>query len=187
MNKAYEINRNLDHMKSNKDYDTWQLFQDRKEKFVDLFWKLELIRELPSHQFEGKINRLSWLDYPRDMLLYPIISEKLLQVLLSVSQFQHELFPLKIIDWKSEETTDNFIFLHLLECIEAIDYEKSIYYEDLIPKEIQQYALKEPSGGYPPLFRVKNASLTWFVSAEAKEALEAADIKGVRFIPLIAS
>ena len=78
--------------------------------------------------------------------------------------------------------------MHLLECIDAIDFNKSIYYEeDIAPDDIQQFALKEPEKGYPPLFRVKGDEFWWFVSAEAKEALEAADIKGVHFVPLIAS
>lgn len=93
--------------------------------------------------------------------------------------------PLTIYDWKSEETTDDFVFLHLLEWKDIIDREKTLYYEDI--GGVSEPALKEPRGGYPPLFRVKDAGLAWFVSAKAKEALKAVEIKGVRFIPLIAS
>lgn len=185
MNKAYKIKRNLDHVRANQDYDTWQVFQNRKEKFNDLFWRFESIEELPPHRFEGKLKRLEWLDYPRDMLLYPIISKKMLQTLFAVEQFQNETIPLKIYDWKSKEITNNFVFLHLLECIDVLDEEKTEFYE--ASGRVSQAALKEPKGGYPPLFRVKDTGLTWFVSAEAKEALEAADIKGVSFVPLIAS
>jgi hypothetical protein len=37
------------------------------------------------------------------------------------------------------------------------------------------------------LFRVKDAGLTRFISKEAKEAIEAADLKGIHFVRLIAS
>ena len=188
MDKAYKLGRSLNHLRSNEDCDVWQVGKKLEEK-IDLFWNLEPIEKFPSYKFEGKLEkRLSWLDYPAAYFNYPIVSKKMVNILLLVGQFQHQTIPLEIYDWKSEEKTDDFVFLHLLECIDAIDFDKSIYYgEDIAPEDIQQFALKEPEKGYPPLFRVKGDEFWWFISTEAKEALEAANIKGVRFIPLIAS
>lgn len=185
MNKAYRIKHNLDHFRSNNDYDVWQVVQNRKEKFKKLFWKLEPIKKLPPHRFEGKFNRLKWLDYPCDNFNYPIVSRRMADLLVSIGKFQCQIIPLEIYDYKSEEKTNNFVFLHLLECIEALDREKTKYYEG--SKDISEFALKEPIKGYPPLFMIEEDEFYWFVSAEAKEALEAEDIKGVSFVPLIAS
>ena len=182
--KAYKLTHNVDHFKSNQDYDIWHDIKDRGEKFDDKFLRLEPFGELPLHKFEGKIEkRLSWLDYPCEKFGYPIMSKKMISTLLSVGQFNHEIKPLTIYDWKSEKTTDNFVFLHLLEWKDIIDRENCICYPET--GRIKKYALKEPRSGYPPLFRVKGAGLKWFVSEEAKEALEEADIKGLRFVPLI--
>lgn len=187
MDKAYKIKNNLDHVRANQDYDVWQVIQNRKEKFEDAFLRLEPFDKLPPYRFEGKLEkRLSWLDYPRVNFSYPIVSKKMVNTLLSVRKFCHEIKPLTIHDWKlKEKTSDDFVFLHLLEWKDIIDREKTEYYETL--GGVRNAALKEPKGGYPPLFRVKDAGLTWFVSAEAREALLSADIKGVSFIPLIAS
>ena len=185
MSKAYKLSHNLDHCRANQDYDVWHAFKDRKERFHELFYRLEPFDELPPHRFEGKIEkRLSWLDYPRVNPLYPIVSKKMVNTLLSVGNFNHELKPLTIYDWKSKDkTTDDFVFLHLLEWKDIIDRENSIYYPEI--GGIKKFALKEPRGGYPPLFLVKDAGLTWFVSDKAKETLEILEIKGVHFVPLI--
>ena len=184
MSKAYELIRNVDHVKANQDFDVWQVFKNRKERFHKLFWRLEPFDELPPHKFEGKIEkRLSWLDYPRSDPDYPIVSKKMVDTLLSVKEFNHEIKPLTIYDWKTEKTTDNFVFLHLLEWKDIVDRPNCICYPET--GRIQKIALKEPRGGYPSLFQVRGSTLTWFVSEEAKEALEEADIKGLRFVPLI--
>lgn len=186
INNAYKLGSNLDHIKSNNDYDVWQVIQDRSEK-IKLFRKLEPISQLPPHRFEGKVEeRLSWLDYPSDKFLYPIMSKKMVEVLTSVGQFKHQAIPLEIYDWISDQKTDDFVFLHLLECIDALDSEKTIYYPADIGG-IQRPALKMPQEGYPPLFMVKETGLTRYLSKEAKEALSANDIKGVHFVRLIAS
>lgn len=97
----------------------WQVYQNLDEK-IDLFWKLEPIRELPPYRFEGKLQkRLSWLDYPRDKFGYPIVSRKMVNFLLLVGEFQHQVIPLKIHDYQSEKITDDFVFLHLLESIKT--------------------------------------------------------------------
>lgn len=184
--RAYKLGKNLDHSTANEDYDVWQVTQNLNETFKDLFWNLEPIEKLPLCKFEGKLQeRLNWLDYPDEEFGYPIVSKKMLDVLLSVGKFQHQAIPLKIYDYQSEDRTNNFAFLHLLECINVLDREKTKFFK--ASGRVRQAALKEPKDGYPPLFRVKNAGLARFISAEAKEALEAANIKGVRFVPLIAS
>lgn len=186
MDKAYKLGRNVDHLRSNEDCDVWQVGKKLEEK-IDLFWNLEPIEEFPSYRFEGKLKkRLSWLDYPAAYFNYPIVSKKMVDILLSVGNFQYQEIPLEIHDYQSEEKTDGFVFLHLLECIDALDKENSLYYDELQISP-SQAALKEPLGGYPPLFKVKGDEFYWFISAEAKEAFLSADIKGVRFIPLIAS
>ena len=185
MGKAYELKRNIDHCKANQDFDVWQIFKDQKERFHKLFWRPIRIESLPPHRFEGKIEkRLSWLDYPRANPRYPIVSKNLADTLSEVRKFHYEACTLVIHDWKiKKETTDRFILLHLLEQLDILDEEKTEFYE--ASGRVRNAVLKEPKEGYPPLFRVKGAGLTWYTSKEAKEALENSEMKGVEFIPLI--
>lgn len=188
-NNAYKLSQNLDHIKNDNDLDVWQVTQSLKEK-IKLHWKLEPILEFPTHRFEGKVEqRLSWLDYPNDKFGYPIMSKKMVNILTSVGQFKHQAIPIEIHDWKSDQKTDDFVFLHLLECIDVLDREKTEFYEQLSSEfvTVRRAALKMPEQGYPPLFRVKDVGLTRFISKEAREALKVADIKGVHFVPLIGS
>ena len=185
MSRAFELKRNLDHIRANQDFDVWHIFNDRKERFHKLFWRPIKIESLPPYRFEGKIEkRLSWLDYPRADPRYPIVSKNLANALNDVKAFHSEVHTLVIYDWKNKkETTNKFVLLHLLEQLDILDKEKTELYE--ASGKVRNAVLKEPKSGYPPLFRVKGAGLTWFVSEEAKEALESSDIKGVEFIPLI--
>jgi hypothetical protein len=189
-NNAYKLKHNLDHIKNNYDFDVWQVIQDRQEK-TRLHTKLEPISNFPPLRFEGKVEkRLSWLDYPHEKSGYPIMSKKIVNVLTSVGQFKHQAIPIEIHDWKSDQKTDDFIFLHLLECIDVLDQEKTDFYEaplSVLKKSVTRAALKMPNEGYPPLFRVKDAGLTRFVSKEAREAIETADLKGIHFVRLISS
>ena len=187
MSKAYELSHNLDHIKTNQDYDAWHVFEDRKERFHKLFWRSSKIEYLPPHRFEGKVEkRLSWLDYPRVDLGYPIMSQKMRDILVNIGSFQHQSFDLLIYDWKKkEEVTNNFIFLHLLEKLDILDVENTEYYE--ASGRVRNAVLKKNKEGYPPLFMVNHAGLRWFISEEAKEALENAGIEGTMFISLIDS
>jgi hypothetical protein len=91
------------------------------------------------------------------------------------------------------EFNEDYVSLQLLEHVDGIDNEQTEFdlnpepenlLPDLIlPPDIINLVLKEPAGGFPPIFRLNRAgeNIFLFVSPLAKEALEEAGIKGLRF------
>jgi hypothetical protein len=146
------------------------------------------------------------VDYPYLTDLFsswPIMSKKMLDILLSLGDFSHQAIPtiFKLADnliASSEERkraslviNHNMIILQLLEHLDAIDKEKSEciigYSKTPLGEEIEtikidgRMVLKEPANGFPPIFRVKDNATEIYVSAAAKKALTKAEIQGVKF------
>jgi hypothetical protein len=120
---------------------------------------------------------------------WPIMSRKMLDVLLSVGDFPHQVIP---VIFKSEETkklNDDYVILHLLELSDFLDLDRSVYTRRITvvaPKveyigDVKLKVLREPAGGFPPIFRIKGDSIPLHVSAVAKQALEDAGIQGLEF------
>jgi hypothetical protein len=153
--------------------------------------------------FAGLKDWLSPTDYPYipEVSYWPIISRRMLDVLLSVGDFPHQVIPVvfRSIDrpeyseeeWLAKSLVRNhdYIILHLLELSDVFDMERSEYNtergvadpEMVLLTNIYNIVLKEPEGGFPPIFRIKGDELPWYVSAKAKQALEDAGIQGLDF------
>jgi hypothetical protein len=150
----------------------------------------------------GFLERLHQVDYLRNDLSWPLISKRMLYVLRSVGDFPHKIIAIRIYDFGFQdqgrdrflehnvppdgEFNEDYVGLQLLEHIDGIDYE----YSELkprknpnLPPHITNLVLKEPIGGFPPIFRLNRVGedLMLFVSPAAKEALEEAGIKGLSF------
>jgi hypothetical protein len=141
--------------------------------------------------------------YTDDSDLKPIISKRMLYVLCSVGEFLHKVISTRIYDYGFQDqgrnnyeknTTppvgkfnEDYVSLQLLEHVNGIDYEQSEFRPRLdpnLPSYITNLVLKEPVGGFPPIFRLKSEGgeeVYLFVSPTAKEALEEAGIKGLEF------
>jgi hypothetical protein len=153
--------------------------------------------------FTGLKDWLSPTDYPyiREVKNWPIIFRRMLDVLLSVGEFPHQAIPVvfKSIDhpgYSDEERrakslirNHDYIILHLIEHLDVFDMERSEYSTDrgvadpekIFLIDVYNVVLKEPLGGFPPIFRIKEYEYSWYVSAEAKQALEEAGIQGLDF------
>jgi hypothetical protein len=131
---------------------------------------------------------------------WPIMSKRMLEVLLSVRDFPHQTIAIDIKDATQVADVErgiglkdsgihnhNFVIVQLLEQLDIFDWEQSVYEPDTISSssftvgEINKMVLKEPETGFPPLFRVTINSTRLYVSAAARAALEAAGIGGVKF------
>jgi hypothetical protein len=149
--------------------------------------------------------------YTDDSDLKPIISKRMLYVLRSVGEFPHKVISTRIYDYGFQdqgrnnhkgcttplagEFNEDYVSLQLLEHIDGISYDHSEFdlnpdpdnlLPDLVlPSDILKLVLKEPVGGFPPIFRLDRAgkNVLLFVSPAAKEALEEAGIKGLDFFP----
>jgi hypothetical protein len=138
----------------------------------------------------------------------PIVSKRMLYVLRSVGEFPHKAISTRIYDYSFQDQGDDsygrhdyegpviepggefnedYVGLQLLEHVDGIDYEQTEFRPSvnpaILPPQITNLVLKEPVGGFPPIFRLNRAGerVLLFVSPTAKEALEEAGIKGLRF------
>jgi hypothetical protein len=142
--------------------------------------------------------------YTDDLDLNPIISKRMLYVLRSVADFPHKVISTRIYDYGFQDQgryevlgreapllagkfNEDYVSLQLLEHVDGIDYDQSEFRFRLnpnLPPYVTNLILKEPVGGFPPIFRLdrigEDGSL--FVSPAAKEALEEAGIKGLDFL-----
>jgi hypothetical protein len=145
-----------------------------------------------------------------DSGLKPIISKRMLYVLRSVDEFPHKAISTRIYDYGFQdqgegsygrydyegpaiapggEFNEDYVSLQLLEHVDGIDPDSCEYEDDypgVMPPNLIAWKLKEPIGGFPPIFRLKSEGgeeVYLFVSPAAKEALEEAGIKGLDFFP----
>jgi hypothetical protein len=147
----------------------------------------------------------SWLpptDFPyidQVRTSWPIMSRKMIEVLISVGDFPHQVIPVifkaededfaaRFCDGPSPVLNHDYAILQLLKISNFLDLEKSEYenvaYIDGLGTFIHasgKIVLKEPKEGFPPIFRVEGCETYLYISGAAKEALERAGIQGVDF------
>jgi hypothetical protein len=141
------------------------------------------------------VNRewLSETDFPYmgDVRSWTIMSKRMVEVLLSVGDFPHQIIPINCRDELGITLEPDYVILQLNELSNLFDLEKSVYTLEptvLDPtksmvRDIKKLRLVKPAGGFPPIFRVNWEETYLYVSAKAKNALEAAGIKGLDFFP----
>jgi hypothetical protein len=141
------------------------------------------------------LRRTRVTDYPYNREGWPIMSKRMLEVLLSVREFPHQVVPIVMLDaftpLEFEENHD-YVAVQLLEHQDVFDWGKSIYERNpelpncIESSSLEKLVLRNPSGGFPPLFRIGTAPLQTklYVSAEGRTALEVAGIRGVNFVQL---
>jgi hypothetical protein len=138
-----------------------------------------------------------WLrdtDFPHidDADFWPIMSKRMVGVLLSVDDFPHQIIPITFKDKSGKTLEPDYVILQLNQISDFIDRDKSVYTMKqavIDPNrsficDIKKLRLVEPENGFPPIFRVKWNVPYLYVSAEAKNALEASGIKGLKLSPI---
>jgi hypothetical protein len=151
-------------------------------------WPVTEIRMPEQIRFYGDKDFLRATDYLYTKPSWPVMSKQMLEVLLSVRDFLHQVIPVMIEDTtlkyfsldspRTGIVNHNYVIVQFLEHLDVLDKENSTYFDT---GNIKGIALKEPENGFPPIFRVSSKPVPLYVSAEAKIALEAAGIKGVEF------
>jgi hypothetical protein len=151
---------------------------------------------IPHLEFDATFEALAKTDYPDNSEQFSILSKRMLEILLSIRDFPHQTFPVIMVNRGTDldghptnpdgtEENHDYVLLHLTEHIDSFDWEQSEY--EMNPKvanhadRLSKLVLKEPKDGYPPIFRMSPISDDVFISAEAREALEVAGIKGLKF------
>ncbi len=145
-------------------------------------------------------NIIPEVDYPHNSLLADVLSKKMLSVFTELSQLEFRTVPVIMFDHKELEAYHieegellddlkrrnvDYVALQLLKYTDAFDRENAEFEENFLdPDEvgyIEKLVLKEPADGFPSLFRIKEDITKLFVTEQAKDALEAAGIKGCVF------
>jgi hypothetical protein len=153
-----------------------------------------------SIEFLAFCDQLSYLDFPYNGQYWPIMSPEMLEILKTVGNFSHHTYPTVIFDKAYRDTCVkgsgnkmcNFLIVQPTEFLDPYDWDKSEYMIDrkgtsfLGREEMEvnftKLILKEP---LPPLFRLNGNETSLYVSAAAKEALEASDTaRGAEFRPI---
>jgi hypothetical protein len=200
--QAYELKHDAMHIRdTSREYDAyiveWPEYQEYDLKFChpNNF-------NYPTHgvEFQGYESSLSGTDYPYENVAWPIMSKRMLNTLLAVREFPYRAWDVPFVGFQDNAPEgllrkglrdgvrhDNeFVVVQLLEQLDIFDRENSIYKDSrVLPgavKAIRKLALHVPQEGLPPIFRLKVNPVILYVSPESKAALEAADIKGVRFV-----
>lgn len=133
---------------------------------------------------------IEYLDYPYVFQRWPIMSPQMLETIRSVGDFQHCTYPTLMDDMKTLYGSDlctgmrknDFVVVQTLEFLDAYDWGKSEYEIDGDETKFTRLVLKEP---IPSLFRLVGNETELYVSAVAKEALEAFDTaRGAWFLPI---
>jgi hypothetical protein len=200
--QAYKLNYEPFHLEdTSRDYDAyiveWPKYREYGLKFCH-----PRDFEYPSHgvEFQGYESSLSDTDYPYCDVGWPIMSKRMLSTLLSVKEFPYRTWDLPFVGFPDNAPAgllekglsggvrhDNeFVVVQLLEHLDIFDWENSVYemdpmFSDEIDR-IRKLALHVPKEGLPPIFRLKVAPIVWYVSPEGRDALEAANVKGIRFV-----
>jgi hypothetical protein len=192
--KAYELDHDISHLIGDLEYDAWLVEPSEYEAVLDSFWEPRRL-ELPEYvEFDCDGERLLVSDYPYVKERWPIMSRRVLDALLEVQEFPHQLIPVIMKDIfvppQFEENHD-FVAVQLLEHLDIFDWENSLYESDLERRDIinrlDRLMLRVPQRGLPPLFRIAAAiplETRLFVSAEGRLALEQVEAKRIRFIDL---
>jgi hypothetical protein len=156
--------------------------------------------------FWGNPEFLNDVDYPTSNVNWPIMSRRMYYTLLAVRDFHHRVIPIAMMDgtrftYEPEQrfladgqpnpeitNHDDLVAVQILEYSDYFDFEHSVYepnpkYPEWV-RSVGKYVLKEPSKGFPPLFRLAADSVELFISAYAREALKEAGIRGTAYYPL---
>lgn len=129
-----------------------------------------------------------YTDYPHNDLMWPIMSKSMLEVLCSVEEFPHRVFPVQIPSTGTITDQIEFYGVQLLSHHDYFDWENSVYDRHRSsPRRVagvEVFVLSVPEGGFPPIFRLSAVPTYLFVSDEARQVLREAGIRGTRYLPL---
>jgi hypothetical protein len=202
MKQAYELRHDAIHIVDTpREYDAYIV---QWPDFLDYGLKFKNINDIeyPKHgvEFHGYESSLSDTDYPYNDVRWPIMSKRMLNALLGVKEFPHRTWDVPFVGFPDNAPAglleqglsggvrhDNeFVVVQLLEHQDIFDRENSVYKDSKIldgaVNSIRKLALYVPEVGLPPIFRLKVSPVQLYVSPEGRVALEAANIKGVRFV-----
>jgi hypothetical protein len=168
------------------------------------FYSKDAIAPLPTPmEFLGNFHITRTSDFPvarpRDVL---VMSPRMLGVLKRVGDFDHAVHPVRLYcdqeaikhpsfdeyRQKASESAidDRFVFVQLASYVDAFDWTRSVCKRmERFPElacEIDRFVMRNDVT-FPPIFRLSAFPYAVFASAAAREAAEAAGLRGLSFEP----
>ncbi|MDX8363431.1 imm11 family protein [Cytobacillus sp. IB215316] len=200
--KVYTLRENYDRFIEEYEYDAYSIpFEGEEELGSNVMGISEV--ELPKIIYCTADFRFlpHKTDYPRVDFNAPVFSKKMLEVFLELGEIQFRSVPVIMVDdsylddpFKGDGTLKDvvnwieYLLVQLTEYTNVFDYGKSEFDECIVfPGDVgvvHKLVLKEPKGGFPPIFKVEECEEYIFISFEAKKALEKAGVKGCEFEPV---
>jgi hypothetical protein len=181
-------------------YDLWTAPKPEIERQNVMSTKFNIDKSIC---FDASLELLTYLDFPYSNPTWPIMSQQMLGTLERVGAFRYHTYPTIMEDntvHRAYSGVDmdrtglkmhNFLIVQTLEFLDPYDWVNSDY---IIEKEIDwegkeritarftKLVLKEP---LPPFFRLNGYETALYVSAAAKEALQASNTaRGAIFFPV---
>jgi hypothetical protein len=200
--ETYRLTCDLDHLP------TWDVPQD--DVLYDIWlipfpnapgWLASFLPPAQIHmperiEFQGIFDFIDRTDYPYNDVDWPIMSKRMLEVLISAGDFAHKAYPIVITNAEEGEEREydseryDYVVIKLLESLDVFDWENSVYHRDpespksLSCNDMEKIVLKKPESGFPALFSIAYPlSGRLYISAKAKQALDTAGIRGIDYRP----
>jgi hypothetical protein len=134
--------------------------------------------------FESKHTQIARIDFPISHSSWPIVSERMLDVLIGIGLNDYETIPMEVLG-----SSCKFYCIHLLNHLDIFDWSASEFLERSFLDEnvavgVSKYVIKTPKSGFPPIFRLKASPATLFVSHFARNELKKNGIFGPRYLQL---
>ena len=201
---AFQLLWDTDHLL--KTDDQYDLILERADEHDDRDWPYAVaqVDRPDAIIFAASFGDIAYTDYPSNDQSWPIMSKQMLQTLLSVGEFKHRALPVSIVDpivrtqeeyelgaalleHRLARANHDYVIVHLTEYLDILDEENSVIRRSkALPGVITvlEYALKEPKGGLPPIFRLEAEPTQLFISAQGRAALNSANVRGPRYLSL---
>lgn len=196
--KVYILRKDASHL-VDMSYDVSLIRFDGSE---DMKYQLQTETKVDRHgpiQFVANIPVVADLDYPIVDSGIEVMSKKMIDVLENVGQIKWNLLSTLLIDdtflenpidkngnvLPEVKVLKGFYVVQLLEQLSVFDFDNSDFKvlrsNPAFPGVVKKMVLRQPEGGFPPIFRMAEKPASLFISQRAKEALEKNNIKGCLF------
>ena len=187
---AWLLSHSLDHLEELKVRYDLSVQQLQESEVPKILYRTREYNELPCPiQFCAISDAVPYTDYPHNDIRWPIMSERMLEVLLGVREFPHRIYSIEVVDIGIAPIGDtNFVAVQLTTYQGYFDWERSVYDRQGSSQTrvvgIRSFVLNLPEEGPPPLFRLSATPTDLFISDEARQALREAGIRGTSYLPL---
>jgi len=180
--------------------DAYHIPFEHSNKSSSMFLNKKYIGRLPKLiYFESNFNTIPKTDFPLNDLNIPIMSDRLIKLILSTGRINFKSVPVIMLDdtylekkfddsgllFKNVKRIDSYQAIMLLDRINCFDYEKSIYESSelnpKIPGYIKKVVLKISGLSLPPIFRINESPSTLFISDNLKNIMVENKIMGCEF------